>query len=122
MMTALTRRQALVGAAATVAAAALPAAAEAAPAKAWTITGITWDGRRPSVETVVWWEDRLNGLLWKRVRDDWACLGPILDPVKSLFVFCSGAQVETYVAQEHPPAWELVAPENLTYEIETSED
>jgi spermidine/putrescine-binding protein len=68
-MTTFSRRQTLAGIAATAAVAALPAMANAAAAKAWTCTGITWDGRHPSSPYAVWWEDRLHWLLWKRVGD-----------------------------------------------------
>ena len=57
LMTALSRRHVLAGAAATVAAAALPAVAgaEAATAKDWAWTGTTWEGRHPSSSAAVWW-------------------------------------------------------------------
>jgi hypothetical protein len=60
-MTTLTRRQTLIGSAATVASAAWPAVAVAvaAPAKKLTCIGVTWDGCRPSRETAIWWEDRM---------------------------------------------------------------
>jgi hypothetical protein len=117
-MTALTRRQALIGAAATVAAAALPAAAAVSddyimtPAVAklladmgapWTC--ITWDGRHPSSSCAVWWEDRMEALLWKRVGDQWACLGPIVYPVRPMIDYGGVPGLETYV--QAVPAWEL---------------
>jgi hypothetical protein len=48
MMAAFTRRQTLVGAADTVAAAALPARVMAAPLKKFMCIGITWDGPPPA--------------------------------------------------------------------------
>jgi hypothetical protein len=104
-MTVLSRRQTLVGVAATAAVAALPAVAAAAPAKAWTCTGITWDGRHPSSACAVWWEDRLHALLWKRAGDQWACLGPIIHPVYTM-IDNGGPGIETYV--QAVPAWDFV--------------
>ena len=103
-MTAITRRQTLIGAAATMAAAALPALATAAPATDWTWTGITWDGRHPSSQCAVWWEDRMHALLWKRVGDQWACLGPIVDPVYTMIDDGGAPGMETYV--QAVPAWD----------------
>jgi hypothetical protein len=107
MMTALTRRQTLIGAAATVAAAALPAVAKASPAKGWPWTGITWDGRHPSSQCAALWEDRMHALLWKRVGDQWTCLGHIVDPVYTMIDDGGAPGLETYV--QAVPAWELVA-------------
>ena len=117
-MTALTRRHVLAGAAATVAAAALPAAAAVSddyvmtPAMAKLLadmgapwTGITWDGMPPNRQCAVWWEDRLHGLLWKRVNDRWACLGPIVDPVYTMIDDGGAPGLETYV--QAVPAWHL---------------
>jgi hypothetical protein len=117
-MTTLTRRQTLIGAAATVAAAALPAAAAVSddyvmtPAMAKLLadmgapwTGITWDGMPPNRQCAVWWEDRLHGLLWKRVNDRWACLGPIVDPVYTMIDDGGAPGLETYV--QAVPAWHL---------------
>ena len=112
-MTVLTRRQTLVGAAATVAAAALPAMKgetrimlhrQLAP-KDCPWTGITWDGRYPSSQCAVWWEDRMHALLWKRVGDQWACLGPIVDPVYTMIDDGGAPGIETYV--QAVPAWVL---------------
>jgi hypothetical protein len=105
-MTIFSRRQILVGGAAAAAVAVLPAVAKVAPAKDWTCIGITWDGRHPSSERAVWWEDRLHALLWKRVGDHWACLGPIIDPVHTM-IDDGGPGIETYV--QAAPAWEPVA-------------
>jgi hypothetical protein len=119
MTTALSRRHVLAGAAATVAAAALPAVAKAAPATDWTWTGITWDGRHPSSQCAVWWEDRLHALLWKRVGDQWACLGPIVDPVYTMIDDGGAPGMETYV--QAVPAWDLVA-QLAEDETDTPED
>jgi hypothetical protein len=117
----ITRRQTLIGAAATAAAAAPPAVAKAAPAKDWAWTGITWDGRHPSSQCAVWWEDRMHALLWKRVGDQWACLGPIVDPVYTMIADGGAPGMETYV--QVVPAWDLVALENLAEdETDTLED
>ena|SRR5665647_1359588 len=116
-MTALTRRHVLAGAAATVAAAALPAAAAVSddyvmtPAVAKLLAdiapwiGITWGGMPPNRQCAVWWEDRMHGLLWKRVRGKWACLGPIVDPVYSMLDDGGAPGLETYV--QAVPAWHL---------------
>jgi hypothetical protein len=104
-MTTLSRRQTLLGITATAAVFALPVVAKAGPAKNWSCTGITWDGRHPSSECAVWWEDRLHALLWKRVGDQWACLGPIIDPVYTM-IDDGGPGLETYV--QAVPAWDLV--------------
>jgi hypothetical protein len=118
-MTALTRRHVLAGTAATVAAAALPAVAAVSDdyvltpavakvlAKGWPPcwTCITWDGRLPSSRRAVWWEDRMHALLWKRVGDQWACLGSITDPVYSRTDNCGVHGAETYV--QALPAWAL---------------
>jgi len=53
MMT-FTRRQTLIGAAATVAAAALPAVAMGTASKTPTVTGINWNGLPPSYRCT-WW-------------------------------------------------------------------
>jgi hypothetical protein len=104
-MTVFSRRQILVGAAATAAVTALPVVAKATAAKHRALTGITWDGRHPSSECAVWWEDRLHALLWKRVSDQWACLGPIIHPVYTM-IDDGGPGMETYV--QAVPAWDLV--------------
>jgi hypothetical protein len=117
---AVSRRDLIVGAAATVAAAALLAAAAVSddyvmtPAVAKLLadmgapwTGITWDGRHPSSSCAVWWEDRMHALLWKRVGDQWACLGPIVDPVYTMTDYGGVPGIETYV--QAVPAWDLVA-------------
>jgi hypothetical protein len=106
-MTVFSRRQTLLGIAATAAAAVLPAVAKAAPAGAWTCTGITWDGRHPSVEWAVWWEDRLRWLLWKRAGDQWVCLGTIVDPLFTMIDDNGARGMETYV--QAVPAWDLFA-------------
>lgn len=51
-----------------------------------------------------------------------ATVAAILDPVRSMFGGCGSAVVETYVAQEHPPAWELVASENLADGTDITQD
>jgi hypothetical protein len=116
-MTALTRRHVIAGAAATVAAAALPAATVVSddyvmtPATAKLLaamgapwTGITWGGMPPSRQCT-WWEDRMHALLWKRVNDRWACLGPIVEPVISMLDDGGAPGLETYV--QAVPAWRL---------------
>ena len=117
----ISRRDIVIGtAAATVAAAALPEVKTvAAPAKGTitTITGITWDGRHPSSPCAVWWEDRLHGLLWKRVRDEWGCLGPIVDPVISMLDDGGAPGLEHYV--QAVPAWHL---DYAGDETDTTED
>ena len=120
----LTCRHVLAGAAATVAAAALPAAAAVSDDYVMTPaveklladmgapwTGITWGGMPPSRQCAVWWEDRMHALLWKRVGDQWACLGPIVDPVYTMIDDGSATGMETYV--QAVPAWDLVALKNL---------
>ena len=119
-MTVLTRRQTLIGVAAAVAVAALPAAPEAAPAKDWPWTGITWDGRYPSSKCAVWWEDRMHALLWKRVGDQWACLGPVVDPVYTMIDDGGATGMETYV--QAVPGWDLVALEILAEEDDNNDD
>jgi hypothetical protein len=103
MMT-FTRRQTLIGAAATVAAAALPAVAMGTAAKTPTVTGINWNGLPPSYRCT-WWEDRMHGLLWKHVGDQWACLGSIVDPVYTMIDGGGAPGMETYV--QAVPAWHL---------------
>jgi hypothetical protein len=107
-MTIFSRRQTLIGIAAASAAAVLPAVAKAAPARAWTCTGITWNGRHPSSRCAVWWEDRLHWLLWKRVGDEWACLGSIVDPIYTMIDDGGAKGMETYV--QAVPTWDLFAP------------
>lgn len=117
-MTTLTRRQALIGAATTVAAAASPAAAAVSndyvmtPAVAKLLadmgapwTGITWGGMPPSRPCAVRWEDRMHALLWKRVNERWARLGPIVDPVYTMIDDDGAPELETYV--QAVPAWHL---------------
>jgi hypothetical protein len=116
-MTTLTRRHVLAGAAAMVAAVALPAAAAVSddyvmtPAVAKLLadmgawTGITWGSIPPSRRCAVWWEDRLHALLWKRVRDQRVCLGPIVDPVISMLDDGGVQGLETYV--QAVPKWVL---------------
>jgi hypothetical protein len=119
-MTIFSRRQTLLGIAATAAVAVLPAAAAAATAQAWTCTGITWDGRHPSSHYAVWWEDRLHWLLWKRVGDQWVCVGTIVDPVCTM-IDGGGPGMETYV--QSAPAWDLVALDDFSEdETDTLED
>lgn len=106
---AVSRRDLIVGAAASVAAAALPAAAAVSDDYVMTPevaklladigapwTGITWGGMPPSSRCAVWWEDRMHALLWKRVGDQWACLGSITDPVYLLDDY-GVPGLETYV-------------------------
>jgi len=68
-------------------------------------TGITWDGRHPSSPCAVWWEDRMHALLWKRVGDQWACLGPIVYPARPMTDYGGVPGLETYV--QAVPAWHL---------------
>ena len=114
-MTIFSRRQTLFGITATAAVLALPAVAKAARAKNWPCTGITWDGRHPSSPYAFWWEDRLRWLLWKRVGDQWVCLGTILDPVHTMIGDGGGPGIEAYV--QALPAWDLFA---LSEEAETA--
>jgi hypothetical protein len=105
-MTIFSRRQILVGVAAASAVAVLPAVANAASAEDWTCIAITWDGRHPSCQRALRWEDRLHWLLWKRVGAHWACLGPIVEPVHTV-IDDDAPGIETYV--HAAPAWEPVA-------------
>jgi hypothetical protein len=106
-MTSFSRRQTLLGITATAAVFALSAAPNAAPAKNWPCSGITWDGRHPSSPCAVWWEDRLHWLVWKRVGDQWACLGTIVDPVHTMIGDGGAPGIETYV--QAVPRWKLCA-------------
>jgi hypothetical protein len=107
-MTIFSRRQTLLEVAVTAAVAVLPGVAKAAPARDWVLTGITWDGRHPSSRCAVWWEDRLHWLLWKRMGDQWVCLGTIVDPLITMIDDNGAWGMETYV--QAVPAWDLFAP------------
>jgi hypothetical protein len=106
-MTILSRRQTLLGITVTAAVFTLPGMAKAAPAETLPCTGITWDGRHPSSPCAARWEDRRRWLLWKRVGDQWVCLGTILDPVHTTIGDGGGPGIETYV--QALPARDLFA-------------
>ena len=53
----------------------------------------------------------MHSLLWKRVGDQWACLGPIVDPVYTMIDDGDAPGLETYV--QAVPTCDLVALENL---------
>jgi hypothetical protein len=109
-MTVVSRRQILVGAAATAAVASLPGVADAAPADRWQVPGITWDGRHS-----------MRSRLWKRAGNQWPCLVTIIDPVSTIVDDAGGPGMETHL-QAVPPCDRVASDDLAEEETDTLKD